>query len=89
MRVLGSFYFLNEKTPHAQKAQNVYKRLSLRCFLYAQKAQKAQNVKTTFAQTFYKRIKSIKSIKCIKSIKRQSVFYANKNTQKTHKKHKA
>ena len=92
MRVLGSFYFLNEKTPHAQKAQNVNKRLSLRCFLYAQKAQKAQNVKTTFAQTFYKRIKSIISIKCIKSIKsikRQSVFYANKNTQKAHKKHKA
>ena len=48
MRVSWQFYFLTERisdTRKAQKAQSANKRLSLRRFLLAQKAQKAQNVK--------------------------------------------
>ena len=49
MRVSGQFYFYEKishaqkhKSTEAQKAQNASKQLSLRCFLYAQKAQKVQ-----------------------------------------------
>ena len=59
--------FFYERISHAQKAQKAQdanKQLSLRCFLYAQKA---HNVKqATFTQTFYTRTKSTKSIKSTK-----------------------
>ena len=84
MRVLTQFHFFYKKISHAQKAQkaqNVNKKLSLRCFLYAQKV---QNVKqATFTQTFYTHTKSIKSIKSTKCQTSNFLpfrcFYAHKN----------
>ena len=77
MRVSWQFYFLTERisdTRKAQKAQSANKRLSLRRFLLAQKAQKAQNVKQTtfFFLDVFMRIKMLSFL-----------FHTQKSTKST------
>ena len=65
MKVSRQFYFFHEKISHTKKSiksTKRNKRLLLRCFLFAQKAQKAQKRKqATFTQIFFMQIQRQKA----------------------------